>query len=115
MKIIMQKDACDISEVGDFKFLVKLSGHGNIDYGQNPYEEVCAGMVAYCHDLNECSRACREFINENDLGGGQWTGGDIYRADDQVVVARVSYNGRVWALDGSEIRLNDEACGMSPS
>ena len=33
-----------------------------------------------------------------------WTGtGEVRRLSDGVLVARVSFNGRVWANDGSEI------------
>ena len=45
-------------------------------------------------DLADASKVCRTFIERNDLGGGNWTGGEITK--DGKVVAHVSYNGRVW-------------------
>ena len=50
----------------------------------------------------EASRVAREFIEAHDLGGGSWTGGQVFDATG-AQVARVSYNGRVWAMDGSEV------------
>ncbi len=49
--------------------------------------------------LEEASRACRRFIEEHELGGGNWAGGNVY--DGGKLVASVSYNGRVW-LPGNE-------------
>lgn len=42
----------------------------------------------------EASRLVQEFIEDNDLGGGNWSGGAVYKNGKQV--AYVSYNGRVW-------------------
>jgi len=52
--------------------------------------------------MQEAASLCRAFIERNSLGGGNWTGGKVYQGKKQV--ARVSYNGRVWAMDGSEIK-----------
>ena len=52
--------------------------------------------------IQEASKPCMEYIKRNSLGGGNWTGGKVYQGKKQV--ARVSYNGRVWAMDGSEIK-----------
>jgi hypothetical protein len=51
--------------------------------------------------LAEASKVCRRYITENDLGGGNWTGGKV--VCNGKAVARVSYNGKVWALDGSRL------------
>lgn len=52
-------------------------------------------------DFTAASRACREFIEANDLGASAWRGGQIVD-DAGKVVATVSYNGRVWLADGCE-------------
>lgn len=52
-------------------------------------------------DLAEASRLCRAYIEENNLGGGNWSGGDVLLRGKRV--ARVSYNGRVWDMSGKEI------------
>lgn len=50
--------------------------------------------------LREASAACTAYINRNGLGGGNWSGGQVFVGKQQV--ARVSYNGRVWNMDGTE-------------
>lgn len=57
--------------------------------------------------LREASAACRAFIDRNGLGGGNWAGGDVFDGERRQV-ARISYNGRVWGLDGEELALEDE-------
>jgi hypothetical protein len=44
---------------------------------------------------------CRDYIERNELGGGNWSGGQIYH--DSELVAEVGYNGAVWNSDGQEI------------
>jgi len=51
--------------------------------------------------LAEASKACRRYIEEHGLGGGNWTGGKIYCG--RKLVARVSYNGKVWSPDGARL------------
>ena len=41
--------------------------------------------------------ACRPDIEQDDLGGGNWSGGQLFEAGRQV--ARVAYNGRVWEME----------------
>lgn len=43
----------------------------------------------------EARQVARKFIEDNDLGGGNWDGGQIYENGKQI--AYVSYNGRVWS------------------
>lgn len=45
--------------------------------------------------IAEASAACRKFIADNELGGGNWSGGDV-QDEAGKVVARISYNGRAW-------------------
>lgn len=52
--------------------------------------------------MQDAAKLCRAYIERNNLGSGNWTGGKVYEGKKQV--ARVSYNGRVWAMDGSEIK-----------
>lgn len=46
-------------------------------------------------DYAEASRVVRRFLDDAGIGNSCWQGGEITDDDDQVV-ARVSYNGRVW-------------------
>ena len=43
----------------------------------------------------EASQRCREFIELNDLGAGNWTGGQI-KDDKDNPIGHISYNGRIW-------------------
>lgn len=79
------------------KYTVTLKSVGNPDYGQDPDRPLYGvdNEIAEVDTLPEASRACRAYIEENDLGGGNWSGGEV-KDEDGTVVARVSYNGRVW-------------------
>ena len=71
-------------------------------------------VVRYVRNLEEASKAVRQFIDANDIGASQWYAGDsgyvyAYSATagaHNMIVAKVSYNGRVWNPDGeTEIKL----------
>ena len=62
-------------------------------------------MVVNVNSLREAAQTCGQYIGLNDLGSGNWAGGQIMD-DDGNEIARVSFNGRIWAPDGSEI-IND--------
>jgi len=81
---------------------VKLSSCGNIDKGQNPYKKMSPSKLVTVEDLKMASLACLEYIKKWNLGGGNWTGGQILSNGKQI--AAVSYNGRVWDRHGKEIR-----------
>lgn len=55
-------------------------------------------------DFSEASKVCRTYIVDNDLGGGNWTGGKVL-GDHDLEIAYVSYNGRVWDMNNKEIEL----------
>lgn len=79
---------------------VKLSSCGNPDYGQNPYEEFfgCeADHTVEVQSLEEASEVCKRFIDKNELGGGNWSGGQVYDRDQHI--ADISYNGRIWPVE----------------
>ena len=80
------------------KYRVRLASCGNPDYGQNPrcrmYGEE-ANRWQKVGSIAEASTACRKYIEDNELGGGNWSGGEIMD-DKKIVVARISYNGRAW-------------------
>ncbi|MBE2198465.1 MAG: hypothetical protein IAE79_07620 [Anaerolinea sp.] len=83
---------------------VMMWGVGNPDFGQSPFELVApVEIVAVC-DFAEASAACRAYIAEHELGGGNWRG-EVF--DNRVdLVATVSYNGRVWSPEsGADSKL----------
>jgi hypothetical protein len=51
--------------------------------------------------LAEASGVCQGYIRRNDLGFGNWTGGQVFDGKRQVAV--VSYNGRIWDMGGKAI------------
>jgi hypothetical protein len=64
-------------------------------------------MVA-CDDFEHAQQLCREFIRDHDLGGGNWIDGRIHADNGRGrLVARVSYNGRVWAPEPDGAMLLD--------
>jgi hypothetical protein len=76
---------------------VKLSSCGNPDLGQAPGRPLYGvrSKTGTVKNLAEASRVCLEYIAANQLGGGNWNGGQV-SDDSGVVVAQVSYNGTVW-------------------
>ncbi len=83
--------------------ILRLASVGNPDFNQNPSRplEGCEpDREVRVETLHEASVKCRQFIDENGLGGGNWAGGQIFDGGKQI--ARVSYNGRVWAHPSGE-------------
>lgn len=79
-------------------YSVTLKSVGNPDHGQDPDSAVYGveSKVQRVGSLAEASLACKVFIADNELGGGNWAGGDV--CQDGKLVARTSYSGRVWAV-----------------
>ncbi len=86
----------DLDVVGPYR--VTLSSVGNPDFGQNPNRPLpgVRRRIDPVKTLNEASEACCKFIAEHALGSGNWAGGEV-TTEDGCVVARISYNGRVWS------------------
>ena len=75
-------------------FIVELTACQNPDFPRR--YDLPAKRTAEAASLREASAVCRCFIEEHDLGGGNWNGGKVRDAATSRVVALVSYNGRVW-------------------
>jgi hypothetical protein len=84
-------------ETGSTEFYVILDNKGNIDLGQHPHRRLpgTSKKIVKVNSLNAASLACREYITENDLCFGNWTGGAVWDAAG-AKIAHVSYNGKVW-------------------
>jgi len=52
-------------------------------------------IVAEVNSFEEASRAVRDFIDVNDLGASEFSGGDVFDMTGKKV-ANISYNGRIW-------------------
>jgi hypothetical protein len=59
----------------------------------------------YVETFAEASRAVRDYIAKNELGAGNWVGGNLSEVGTGQPLGRVSYNGRVWDACGREIDL----------
>jgi hypothetical protein len=79
------------------KLTVKLEAKPNPDYMDSDYRgllNIKAQLVSV-NSLKMASEVCSKFIEDNELGGGNWTGGEVKDSGGKVI-AQVSYNGRVW-------------------
>lgn len=85
------------------KMAVMLGSVRNRDFPpaqQGP--EIAPHMVAV-DSVEHARDLCDAFIREHDLGGGNWIGGRIHDGNGAgKLVARVSYNRRIWNADGSQ-------------
>lgn len=83
---------------------VQLSSVGNPDFNQNPDAPMYGcepNKLVEVNSFKEASDVCSKFIIKNDLGSGNWSGGQI--VDDKGKhIAHVSYNGRVWEGSASQ-------------
>ncbi len=82
---------------------VELKSCGNPDFGQ--YAPLSPNKVVQIQTLADASKACCDYIASYNLGGGNWNGGTVRH--DKTIIARVSYNGRIWGPDGAEV-INEE-------
>ena len=82
------------------KYRVTLTAHGNIDHGENPYEMLFEPEEAYADSIEECQKIVRDYINETDIGAGNWTGGKVYEVETNKQLGYISYNSRYWPKEG---------------
>lgn len=86
------------------KLTVKLSSCGNPDFKQDPNVRQSPPRSLSVSNLREASNVCRTYIADWNLGGGNWSGGQVYNGKKQI--ANISFNGRIWDLDDNEIQVN---------
>lgn len=80
----------------------------NLDFAPQTHQATVAvpGSWLLVDSLADARKKALDFIRAWDLGGGNWSGGEIAR--DGKVFARVSYNGRIWdTATEREIALSD--------
>ena len=78
-------------------YTVTLSACGNPDHNENPYSNIVNGIeieskTAKANSIEECQRLVCDYIEQNDLGAGNWTGGKVSK--DNEWIGYISYNGR---------------------
>lgn len=82
---------------------VLLASVGNPDFRQDPDKPLYGcekDKTVEVATFKEASEVCAKFISDNDLGSGNWSGGEIQN-EKGIVIALVSCNGRVW--EGSKL------------
>ena len=75
---------------------VMLASCGNPDHYQDPDQPMwgCeSDSKVSVKSLDEASVECRKFIERNELGSGNWAGGDVLEGGK--CVSRIAYNGRI--------------------
>ncbi len=80
--------------------VVTLSAEPNPDFSTSSHNGsiLIKPIFVEVDDIAAAQAAVREFIEENDLGGGNWTGdaGKVREAIAGKYLGRISYNGRFW-------------------
>jgi len=75
---------------------VELASCGNPDHYQDPYQPMygCESNHFITIDtLEEASKECRKFIENYNLGGGNWIGGKVY--ENGKCIAEISLTGKI--------------------
>lgn len=83
---------------------VELEALPNPDFDRNSHEgtvRVKKHMVKV-DSPEQASDVVRRFIDEHDLGSGNWSGGNLHMNGKKV--GYVSYNGRLWNNDGTPMK-----------
>ena len=84
------------------RYTVTLSSEGNPDFGQNPNQPLWGcepNQSKQVDTIEEASKACQQFIHNNDLGAGNWSGGQLMDNQLGKQIGQISYNGRVWDMN----------------
>ncbi len=77
--------------------VVELRGSGNPDMRQ--YADVAEPKTVRVKSLKEAAAICMKYIEENELGAGNWGGeGGIVRENGKQI-ARIAYNGKIFTPD----------------
>ena len=84
-----------LKNLGD-NYTVSLSAEPNPDYDEDTQEGSVniPEQLVPVKSVSEARNKVMQFISENDLGSGNWSGGQIF--ENGKPIAFVSYNGRVW-------------------
>lgn len=79
---------------------VRLESKANQDL-RGDSRDIKERFVDVC-SLKNAQAVCNNFIAGCGLGGGNWTGGQVF--DNGIQVAEISYNGRIWDMNRNEIK-----------
>lgn len=78
-------------------YSIKTEVCGNPDYGQDPRKPPYGVKITQikAKTFDELSEKVRDWIGDNDIGGGNWMNPAVSMYGS--VVGYMSYNGKVWA------------------
>lgn len=88
------------------KYLIELKSCGNPDHGQDPDKIVSPSRLIDFDIIEEARKIQGDYITEYNLGGGNYCGGNITHKGK--IIARMSYNGRVWGSTTGEYSRDDK-------
>lgn len=89
------------------KYFMLLQAHGNVDFGENPYQSVCTAEECYGNSIEEMRQEVRRYIEFNGLGGGNICLVDVFDVVTKEMVGQISYNGRFWAGGYESVKRNE--------
>ena len=94
----------DMRELVSVTLKLRLDSCGNPDCRQDPDRSLIGvvGGLVVVDTLEQAKSKCRAFVEDNELGSGNWAGGQVF-ANDRLV-AYVSYNGRLWTEETASFR-----------
>jgi hypothetical protein len=78
-----------------------LDNQGNPDFEQDPSKRMAPRERVTLMPGTDVKQLVRTYTGKHDLGGGNFRGW-IESEDSGTPVARVSYNGRIWSLNGKD-------------
>ena len=79
------------------KYRVILEAYGNIDHGEDPYENIAPTLEIEADTIEECQKAFVKYRDEHDLGAGNCPRVTVYEGEKEV--GSISYNGRFWTKE----------------
>lgn len=95
-QLVREVEGLVAQEVSRQGLVLLLRADPNSDFGAGTHQASVqiAPQWVRVGSLAEAQQRVLAFIRSHDLGGGNWTGVDVFR--DGKPYARVSYNGRIW-------------------
>lgn len=79
------------------RFVMVLTAEGNPDFKQ--YGPIAKSIIIGGQTSEELKSLTSEYIDNNELGGGNWGFPIIFEGENRTPVARMSYNRRLWEAD----------------
>jgi hypothetical protein len=87
-------------------YVVTLEATPNMDFetGKESIIRIPKKEVSV-KSIEEAKNVVKKFINDNDLGGGNFKSANIFK--DGKKIGYISYNNRVWSIDGNEMKYEN--------